>query len=74
MILKSFILNNTVQPASHRAQMDTSGCFMFGNICAFPAVLVNIGKYNYPLIADLIIFPLGNFALIIFVVGCKLFR
>ena len=69
-----FILNVTVQPAPHSAIMETSECFMFGNICAFIVVLCNIGKYNPPYIVDLIIRPLGHFILIIFIVSCTLFR
>ena len=69
-----FILNVTVQPASHSDIMETSECFMFGNICACITVIGNIGKYNHPSILDLIVRPLGNFTLIIFVVSCTLLR
>ena len=47
---------------------------MFGNICVCLAVLVNMGKYNSLSIVDIIICPLVQFALIILVVGCTLFR
>ena len=69
-----FILNVTVNPASHSAPMETSECFIFGQICACLDVLFNIGKYNPDSIDDMMIFPLGIFLLIIFVVGCTLFR
>ena len=72
--VKYFILNVTIHPASHSAPMETSECLIFGKICACIAVLGSMGKYNSPSIVDLIICPLGNFALIIFVVGCTLFR
>ena len=48
--------------------------FMFEIICTCPAIFGNIGKSNSPSFVDLIICPLGNFALIFFVVGCTLFR
>ena len=54
--------------------METSEYFIFGNIYACIYVLGNRGKYNPPSIIDLIICSLGNFVLIIFVVGCTLFR
>ena len=54
--------------------METSECFMFGNLCACIAVLGNIGKYNHPSIVDLIIRPLVSFTFIIFVVSRTLFR
>ena len=54
--------------------METSEIFMSGNIFACLYVLGKIGKSNYPSIIDLIVCPLGNFALIIFVVGHTLFR
>ena len=47
---------------------------MFGHICACLAVFCNVGKYNTPSIVDLIACPLGHLVLIIFVVGCTLFR
>ena len=53
------ILNVTVQPASCSDPMETSECFMFGNICAFIAVLGKIGKSNSASIMDFIIYPLG---------------
>ena len=63
-----------MQPESHSDPMETSECFMFGKICESIAVFGNIGKYNPPSIVDLIICPLGHFALIIFVFGHTLFR
>ena len=51
-----------------------SECFILGDIFAFLAVLDNIVKYNPPSILILIIFPLGNFVLIILVVGITLLR
>ena len=54
--------------------METSECFIFGKMCACLAVLGNIGKSNSPSILDLIICPLGYFALIIFIVGCTFYR
>ena len=54
--------------------METSEFFMFGNICACLVVFVNIGEYNPPSIVDMVIYPLGNFASIIFVIGITLFR
>ena len=54
--------------------METSECFIFEKICACLAVLGNIGKSNPPYIVDLIICPLGNDLLILYVVGRKLFR
>ena len=74
MTVPYFILNVTVQMASHNAPMKTSDCFMFGKICSCLAIFGNTGKSNPPSIVDLIIYPLGNFALIIFVAGCTLFR
>ena len=70
----SFILNLTVYPASHNAPMETSQCFMLGEICPCLPIVGNIGKYNSLSIAYLIIWPLGNFSWIIFVVGRTLFR
>ena len=69
-----FILNVKIYPTSHSATMETSECFIFGRICAYIAVLGNIGKYNSPSIVNMIICPLGNFVLVIFVVGFTLFR
>ena len=46
---------------------------MFGKICDFPAVFGNIDKSNPLSIVDMIICTLGNFVLIIFVVGSTLF-
>ena len=74
MTMSSFILNVTVQLALYSALIETSECFMFGNICACITVIGNIGKYNHPYILDLIIRPLGNFTLIIFVVSRTLLR
>ena len=54
--------------------MDTSECFMFGKRCDCLDLFVNVGKYNSPSIADLIICPLGKFSLIIFIVGRTLLR
>ena len=72
--VKSFILNVTVHPASHTSPMETCECFMFGKIFACIAIFGNIGKTHSPFIVDLIIYPLGNFALIIFFVGHTLYR
>ena len=47
---------------------------MFENIFACLAVLSNMGKYNASSIVDMIIYPLGHFALIIFVIGQTFFR
>ena len=54
--------------------MKTSEFFMFGKICACLDIFGNIGKSNSPSIVDLIIFPLGNVSMIIFVVGRTFFR
>ena len=54
--------------------MDNRTFFMLGRICACIAIFCNIGKSNSHSIVDLIICPLGNFELIIFVFGSKLFR
>ena len=54
--------------------MDTSECFIFGKICAYLAVFGYTGKYNPPLIAEMIICPLGHSALIFCFLGCKVFR
>ena len=43
-------------------------------MCACLAVLGRIGKSNSLSIVDMIICPLGYFALMIIVVGCTLFR
>ena len=63
----------TIHIASHSSPMETSECLIFDKICAYPAVLGSIGKSNSPSIVDIIICLLGNFALIIFVVGRTLF-
>ena len=47
---------------------------MFSKIWACLYLFVNVDKYNPPSIVDLIIYPLGHFALMIFVVGCTLYR
>ena len=64
----------TVHPASRNDPMETIKYYMFGKICACIAIFANIGKYNSPSIVDLIICPLGQFELIIFVVVLTLFR
>ena len=64
-----FIINVTIHPASRSAPMETIECLIFRKICACIAVLGSIGKYNSSSVVDLIIFPLVNFTLIIFVVG-----
>ena len=71
---RSFILNDTIYPASHSSPMETSACLVFGKICACISVLGSIDKYDSPSMVDMIICPLGHFSLIIFVVGCTLFR
>ena len=43
-------------------------------MCAYRATLGSIGRYKLPTIVDLIIFPLGDFTLIVFVVGIYFFR
>ena len=73
-IVISFILNVTVQMTQHSAPLETSECFMIGKIWARIYVFGNIGKSNIPYIVDLILYPLGHFSFIIFVVGCTLFR
>ena len=72
--MTSFILNITVHPVSHNSPMVTSEYFMFGKICTCIGIFVNIDKSNSPSILDLIVYPLGHFSLIIFVVGSKFFR
>ena len=54
--------------------METSGCFIFGNICACIDVLGKIDKYKPLSIVDLIVCPLGHFTLITFVLCQTLFR
>ena len=68
-----FILNAIIQPSSNSALMETSECFIFEKMCACLAVLGNIGEYNSPSIVDMIICPLGYFALIIFIKGHTFF-
>ena len=72
--MTSFILNVIIHTESHSAKMETGECLIFWKTCACLAVLGSIGKYNSPSIVDLIIFTLGNVALIILIVGCTLFR
>ena len=72
--MTSFFINVTIHPASHSSTMETSERLIFGKICACLALIVSIGKSNPPSIVDLIVCPLGNSALIIFVVGRSLFR
>ena len=69
-----FILNVTINSALHSDLMETSECLILGNLFAFLDVFGSIGKSNSPPIMYLIICPLGYFALIIFIVGCTLFR
>ena len=68
----SLILNVTVHLESHNSSMETSECFVFGKIYACIAIFGNIGKSNSNSIVDIVIHSLGNFALIIFFVGCTL--
>ena len=74
MIVTYFILNFTVQPASHSAPMKTIEGYMFEEISACLVVLGNIGKYNPYSILDMIIYPLGNCELILSIVGHTLFK
>ena len=64
----------TANPASYNYAMETSEFIMFGKICTCLAVFGNIGKHNSNYIVDTIIYPLEKTSLIIFVVGCTLFR
>ena len=67
--MTSFILNVKIHPVSHSVPIEISYCFIFGKICACLYVLGNISKSNSHSILGLIICPLVNFALMIFVVG-----
>ena len=64
----------TVHPASHKYAMETSEFIMFRKICTCIAIFGNIGKHNSNYIVDTTIYPLEKTSLIIFVVGCTLFR
>ena len=54
--------------------MDTSECYIFDKICACLALFGNIVKSIYPSVVDLIIYQLGSFELMIFVVDIILLR
>ena len=72
--MKYFILNAKVHMESHKDPMDTRECFVFGKIWSCRAMSGIIGRSKSPSIVDFIICPLGNFPLIVFVVGQTLFR